>query len=470
MKKLTVISFTLLVCVLSKTVHALPEYKIVELNTVSITTTPTDINDKGQVIGFGRNATTAYDSFLYENGIVTTIGISGINCIAGALNENGQIIGHCGNAGFIYENSQLMELSYDVEMNSFIPKDINDNGKIIGHGNYLGQTNVQAFLYDKGQMIPLRFLLIGSKSQSVAEAYNNKGQAVGYSKYSDSNTEATLFQDGEVVQLGFLGGLNSKAYSINEHGQIVGFSQNTTSTNEAFLYEDGQMQGLGTFSTEGRSIAYDINDNGQIVGFSDIDIKNPQAFLYEEGQMYLLSDLITENKEGWGSLTQALAINNLGEIVGKGIYNGVQKGFLLTQVGPPMFSCKGFEYPLNTEAVTVKKNRTLPFKAQLLDKNNAYISDLELVASPVIQVLFKATSSFTTIDVTDDALSARNADEGNLFSYLDSKWRFNLGTKSYTSSGSYTVTMVSGDSSEYIVSPTCSGFFVIHSDNKNKNK
>ena len=40
-------------------------------------------------------------------------------------------------------------------------------------------------------------------------------------------------------------------------------------------------------------------------------------------------------------------------------------------------------------------------------------------------------------------------------------WRFNLKIKNYTARGTYEVSMVSGDSDEYVIDPTCTGSFVI---------
>ena len=63
--------------------------------------------------------------------------------------------------------------------------------------------------------------------------------------------------------------------------------------------------------------------------------------------------------------------------------------------------------------------------------------------------------------ITDQALSAGAGTEGNQFEFLDSKRQFNLKTKNYTAAGTYTITMVSGDDTEYLVDPTCTGSFVI---------
>ena len=74
-------------------------------------------------------------------------------------------------------------------------------------------------------------------------------------------------------------------------------------------------------------------------------------------------------------------------------------------------------------------------------------------------------SLFRTIpseDVTQDALSAGHGTEGNQFVFTgDNKWQFNLKTRDYTAAGTYTITMESGDGSEYLVD-SCVAQFVIN--------
>lgn len=122
--------------------------------------------------------------------------------------------------------------------------------------------------------------------------------------------------------------------------------------------------------------------------------------------------------------------------------------------------CVGFEPPMDAGPVTVKKNRVLPLKAQLFESVSNPITDLDIVAPPVIQILF--TSGITPAeDVTAQALSAGQGTEGNQFEFGTGKWQFNLNTKNYTAAGTYTISMVSGDESEYTIGPTCMAEFVI---------
>lgn len=145
------------------------------------------------------------------------------------------------------------------------------------------------------------------------------------------------------------------------------------------------------------------------------------------------------------------------------IWNYAKTDFDSSNPSPiPYYSCVGFEPPMDNGPVTVKgKNRALPFKAEL-EEDSTPITDTDIVAAPVIQVLFDSGGGGDPIDVTDQALSAGQGTEGNEFVFTDDgKWQFNLKTKNYTAVGTYTLNIVSGDDAEYRIDPTCEAQFVV---------
>ena len=123
-------------------------------------------------------------------------------------------------------------------------------------------------------------------------------------------------------------------------------------------------------------------------------------------------------------------------------------------------TCSGFLSPLDFFPVTVRKNRALPLKAVLADDSGNSVSGERILALPVLQVLFDPAGGGEAVDVTDEAFPAGQGTDGNQFVFSDGLWRFNLKTKNYSAAGTYTMTMVSGDESEYFVEG-CSAQFVI---------
>lgn len=127
----------------------------------------------------------------------------------------------------------------------------------------------------------------------------------------------------------------------------------------------------------------------------------------------------------------------------------------------PTYSCSGFQSPLDNGAVKVKKNRVIPVKGQLFDET-LMLTDTDITAPPVIQVTYQSTPDADAIDVTEDAYATGLGTDGNTFEYNvgDDVWQFNLKTKNYTATGTYTINMKSGDETEYLVN-TCTAQFVI---------
>jgi probable HAF family extracellular repeat protein len=230
-----------------------------------------------------------------------------------------------------------------VEPNS-IPYDLNDLGHVVGEASISGSSEgmnaiAHAFLYENGQMKDLGTL--GGPSSS-ALAINDSGHVVGYSQTDPDNWygpwHAFLWTDEgdpntrDMKDLGTLpGDTYSRAYGINSSGQVVGMSHDANgATTHAFLYENGQMRDLGTLPGGASSAALSISDSGQVVGWSDTADGESHAFLYENGQMRDLGTL------PGGTSSAALAINISGQIVGYGAYGSSSSNhaFLYRGEGP----------------------------------------------------------------------------------------------------------------------------------------
>ena len=147
-------------------------------------------------------------------------------------------------------------------------------------------------------------------SESRASEINGYGQIVGGAETSLGETHAFIYEGGVMSDLGTLGGNMSDAWGINENGQIVGRAANSAGVRHAFLYEDGVMYDLGTLGGN-ESYASAINNNGQIACSSQISTGRWRAAIYENGQMRKLR---TFSSSSWNATSGD--INGSGQVAG----------------------------------------------------------------------------------------------------------------------------------------------------------
>jgi probable HAF family extracellular repeat protein len=206
---------------------------------------------------------------------------------------------------------------------------INKSGLIAGYTEAPGMSQ-EAFLYSGGTMAGLGTLGGGT---SFAQGINNSGQVVGIASY-----HAFLWSSSTgMTDLGTLFGQSgSDAEAINSSGQVAGSCftvGGNGSDDHAFLWSSSTgMTYLGTLGGA-YSTAYAINDMGMVVGDSETAAGQEHAFLYSGGTMYDLNTLISP-LSGW-TLTYADGINDQGQIIGFGLYDGSTRSFLLTPNAVP---------------------------------------------------------------------------------------------------------------------------------------
>lgn len=201
---------------------------------------------------------------------------------------------------------------------------INASGQITGYSlTNTGYTD--AFLYSNGTMTNLGAFAANNGSQGfgingLGQVAGSAGGAVGSGGYS----HAFIYNNGTMKDLGTFG-FYSLGQSINSSGQVAGYSYSnswgTGFTYHAFLYSSGTMKDLGTLAGGTYSQGFGINDSGQVTGLSQV-AGGERAFLYDNGTMNNLGTL-------GGTLSSGRAVNASGEITGwSTLANGDEHAFL----------------------------------------------------------------------------------------------------------------------------------------------
>lgn len=302
------------------------------------------INNAGQIVGYADTGNGASHAFLYDesNGIqdLHAHPLIGASSRAYGINDFGRVVGsYDGPDGtdhaFLYDSlpspdSELSDLTYSTANSFSGAYGINASGQVVGFQIY-GTGNI-AFLYDEIDGMSLLGTIPGG-SYSYARDVNDIGQVVGYAAANgNGGNHAFLSGEDSLQDLGTLGGSQSYAFGINNFGQIVGGADTTNGEHHAVLYGlYGDLNvDLGTLGGD-FARAYEINELGQIVGYSHTGNGESRAFFYDLNNGGVMTDLnfLIEPDLGW-VLTDAWDINELGQIVGTGLYEGQARAYLLT--------------------------------------------------------------------------------------------------------------------------------------------
>jgi hypothetical protein len=120
-------------------------------------------------------------------------------------------------------------------------------------------------------------------------------------------------------------------------------------------------------------------------------------------------------------------------------------------------ACMGFESPADRDLLVRRANRVIPLSITLLD-GNQFVTGGE-IAAPLVSRAYQGSGNLVSGGL-DELTYRGKGDGGNRFQADGSGWVFNLSTDGF-SKGTHTITVGSGDSSQYMVEPTCSVQVVI---------
>jgi probable HAF family extracellular repeat protein len=311
-----------------------------------------DINNQGQVVGYSRTSGTATANdraFLWDsvNGMQSLSGLPNYASHAYAINDAGQIAGDY-RAGSAAESARAFRWTDGSVQNlgnlsgepghTSTGRGINESGQVAGYGNTA--DGARGALWGSGavQQLPV----LPGKSTSHAYDMNDNGLVVG-----QSGNRAFIYDGTTMTSLGTLPGgffgASSIAYAVNDNGWVVGRSEGSDTFGQAFLWNGTTMEGLGDLPNGYfLSSAYDVNNRGQVVGVGSITASAAtasRAFIWDaDNGLVDLNMLIDRNDPMFGTgfrLTEARGINDLGQIVGFGVFNGAEHAFLLTPVPEP---------------------------------------------------------------------------------------------------------------------------------------
>ena len=292
---------------------------------------------------------------LWRDGVPINLGVfpgGGFDTLASAVNSRGQVAGWGLNEtvdsfslaapgffttetrAFLWQHGAMQDLGTLGGSDAFATN-INERGQIAGM-SYVNSTpnkttgipTQDPFLWQNGEMLDLGTL---GGTLSFVTALDDRGEVVGQSNLAgDSSSHPFLWtKDTGMQDLGTLGGNNGVINWINNNGDISGkadLAGPLPQNHDAVMWRHGEMIDLGTLSGDSCSNGYYVNARGQVVGTSEsrdlcLIPTGEHAFLWENGgPMVDLNTLIPTGSSL--QLTFAVAINDRGEIAGFGSPSG----------------------------------------------------------------------------------------------------------------------------------------------------
>jgi len=293
------------------------------------------LNNSGQIIGSATIGTAAAPTGYLRNanGSYTPIGgaTATTNVTAIGLNASGQVVGYSALGGSYAHavrwtsGGAVQDLgTYGGQLYSRANA-INAGGTVVGYG-YGGGADTALLWSASGNV---QSLGIAGQAKSI----NASGQVAGIT----ADGRGFLWSSGSATQyLNAPSGYNVRITGINDLGQVAGYFLGSRIENDIAFVWSGGTNYTQIGSADEFRLSYTTNNNnlGQnLIMMDDVfGLLNYYVWTEAAGLQAIESPLTAAN--GWSNV-YLTDINDLGQILGIGVYNSAWQTFLLNPVPAP---------------------------------------------------------------------------------------------------------------------------------------
>ncbi|MBS1724165.1 MAG: hypothetical protein JSS66_14570 [Armatimonadetes bacterium] len=290
------------------------------------------LNDDGWIVGSADGT----DGFLAriwrpDGSIVTLPNLAGqVECYGYGINSKGDVCGETwgplGGRAAVWLGGTVTDIGYvPGYAGESVAEEINNHGVVVGD-SWSSGGRYAAWAWSAGTLQQLPQLPNGNDDCS-ARGINSAGDITGHSRTA-GKARATVWTAGQPFDILPPSGLPSEGFgeAVNDFQEVCGGAWFGVqgATWMPFVWRSGQIQQLQSFpGSDQFGVAKDISDCGVCVGYDDNGAGNVmEASLWErDGQIQNLMDLAGMPRFngilGWSD-TEAVGVNNKGQIVGSG--------------------------------------------------------------------------------------------------------------------------------------------------------
>jgi probable HAF family extracellular repeat protein len=204
------------------------------------------INDQNQIVGTSWAGST-FHPVRWDGSAITDLGtLGGGSGEAWGINEAGQVVGHSNTTGDDADHATLWNGGAIIDLGTLGGTNssaisITDKGIIVGSANTANDLTNRATLWDASTGIATDLGSLVANLGSSAGDINNQGQIVGSSDLADGSAHATLWDNGNIIDLqqylpsdlANAGWVLFQANAISDNGIIVGWASKGSDPNTA---------------------------------------------------------------------------------------------------------------------------------------------------------------------------------------------------------------------------------------------
>jgi probable HAF family extracellular repeat protein len=293
-----------------------------------------DVNDNHIAVGTGSDKNSKETGFRWQSGHLEPLNDSDNGSCVLAINLNDVAVGYSltqagqSPAKWVRKTYSLLPMPQGTIGGEAVG--INNKGQIAGRAYtepfetawWNRPTIPIEWDGDRIEILPLPSGYRSGSGYAISDA----GTVAGWAITQDDRTQAVIWKDGKMTDLGALpGGRLSRAASINSKGWVVGsaekapigpivFGKPARPDVHGFVWHDGNMYDLGVPREAIYCEATSINNLGVVVGqYCTVNISDRRGFVWDSAHGNRdLSGLVYP--QNW-IIGQAFAINNCGEIL-----------------------------------------------------------------------------------------------------------------------------------------------------------